>query len=127
MAFVTAINRRDPRAIARLTGEGYTFIDSRGAEHTGRSNALAGWRQYFRIFPDYEIKVDHVAEGAGFAALFGSARGTYNGRRGLVPRNRIWMPAAWRAVAKDGRIVIWQVYADWTEGIRIMEEDAKSG
>ncbi len=126
MAFVKAVNSHDPGGISRLTAKGYTFIDSRGAEHAGRSNALAGWRQYFRMFPDYRIKVDHVAEGAGFAALFGSARGTYNGKRGLVRGNRIWMPAAWRAVAKDGRIVLWQVYADWTEGFRIMEEDAKS-
>jgi len=126
MAFIKAINRHDLRGISRLTGDGYTFVDSRGAANTGRRNALAGWRHYFRMFPDYEIRVDHVAEGAGFAALFGSARGTYNGRRGLVPGNRIRMPAAWRAVAKDGRIELWQVFADWTEGVRIMEEDAKS-
>jgi hypothetical protein len=60
-------------------------------------------------------------------AVFGSASGTYNGRRGLVPENRIGMPAAWKAVVEGGKVKHWQVYADWTEGHRIIDADKGSG
>jgi len=33
------------------------------------------------------------------------------------------MPAAWRAVIDGNKIKEWRVYADWTEGQRIMEKD----
>ena len=55
------------------------------------------------------------------------AFGTFNGKRGLVPENRIKMPAAWKAMVANGKIKHWQVYADWTEGCRIIEEDKKAG
>ena len=58
-------------------------------------------------------------------AAFGRAVGTYNGRRGLIPENRIEMPAAWKALVQEGQIQTWQVYADWTEGTGIMERDSK--
>jgi hypothetical protein len=37
------------------------------------------------------------------------------------------MTAAWRAAIRDGRVRLWQVYADWTEGLRIIDEDSRSG
>ena len=52
---------------------------------------------------------------------------TYNGKRGLIPKNRIAMPAAWKATVADGKVKLWQVYCDWTEGMRIIEEDKQSG
>jgi len=60
-------------------------------------------------------------------AAFGSAAGTYNGKRGLVPENRIEMPAAWKAIVENGKIKFWQVYADWTEGYKIINEDNEKG
>jgi hypothetical protein len=59
--------------------------------------------------------------------VFGLAAGTYNGKRGLVPANRIEMPAAWQAVVAGDRIKIWQVYADWTAGCKIIDEDQRTG
>ena len=60
-------------------------------------------------------------------AVFGSASGNYNGKRGLVPENRIAMPAAWKAIVENDKIKLWQVYTDWSEGRRIIDEDQKSG
>ena len=60
-------------------------------------------------------------------AVFGRTRGTDNGKRGLVAENRIEMPAAWKAVVSNGEIKVWQVYADWTEGLKKIDEDNKSG
>jgi len=78
------------------------------------------------MFPDYKMQVERMFAQESVVAVFGSAAGTYNGKRGLVPQNRIEMPAAWKAVVENGKIKLWQVYADWTEGCRIIDEDEKS-
>ena len=126
-AFIAAINRRNPSAISDLMTEDHTFVDSAGRIESGRENMTAGWERYFRMFPDYEIQVESMLGDKALVAVFGSASGTYNGKRGLVPENRIKMPAAWKAIVANGKIKLWQVYADWTEGCRIIEEDKKAG
>ena len=88
---------------------------------------IVGWKAYFAMFPDFEILVDTKLNENGTVAVFGSVSGTYNGKRGLVQKNRIAMPAAWKANVADGKVKLWQVYCDWTEGMRMIEEDKKSG
>ncbi len=86
---------------------------------------VSSWEQYFRMFPDYEIRIESILAYKAIVAVFGSASGTYNGKRGLVPQNRIEMPAAWKAIVTEGKVRHWQVYADWTEGCRIINEDSQ--
>jgi limonene-1,2-epoxide hydrolase len=126
-AFVAAINRRSPSEISGLMTEDHTFVDSGGAIQSGRENMTAGWEVYFRMFPDYQIQVEDIMADKALVAVFGLASGTYNGKRGLVPENRIEMPAAWRAVVENGKVKLWQVYTDWTEGSRIIREDQETG
>jgi limonene-1,2-epoxide hydrolase len=126
-AFIAAINRRAPSELSGLMTEDHTFVDSSGSIQSGRENMTAGWEEYFRMFPDYKIQVESILQDKAFVAVFGSASGTYNGKRGLVPENRIEMPAAWKAVVENGKIKLWQVYADWTEGSRIINEDKEMG
>jgi ketosteroid isomerase-like protein len=126
-AFVAAINQRNCAGISDLMTEDHTFVDSAGRLESGRENVTAGWREYFRMFPDYTILVETIVAEHGLVAVFGSASGTYNGKRGLSPENRIGMPAAWRAVVQNGKVKRWQVYADWTEGTRIIAEDNAVG
>ena len=126
-AFIAAINRHDVAALADLMSEDHTFIDSLGRRVSGRKEMVAGWKAYFAMFPDFEILVDTTLTDNGTVAIFGSVSGTYNGKRGLIPKNRIAMPAAWKANVADGKVILWQVYCDWTEGLRIIEEDKKSG
>ena len=126
-AFIAAINRRSPPEISDLMTEDHTFVDSAGKVESGRQNMTAGWNEYFRMFPDYTILVETILGDSELVAVFGSASGTYNGKRGLVPENRIEMPAAWRAVVQNGKVKRWQVYADWTEGIRTIAEDKAVG
>jgi limonene-1,2-epoxide hydrolase len=126
-AFIAAINRRAPSEIFSLMTEDHTFIDSGGKVQSGRENMTAGWEGYFRMFPDYEIHIESILGDKALVAVFGSASGTYNGKRGLVPENRIEMPAAWKAVVENGKVKLWQVYTDWTEGSRIINEDTEMG
>jgi ketosteroid isomerase-like protein len=125
-AFVGAINRGDLASILGLMASGYTFVDSVGRVHKGRRRGVAGWRQFLAMFPDYRIRITHALESGSTVALFGSASGTYAGKRGLVRANRIRMAAAWKAVIQGDRVRLWQVYADWTEGLRIINEDSRS-
>jgi ketosteroid isomerase-like protein len=126
-AFIAAINRRAPSEISGLMTEDHTFVDSSGSIQSGRENMTAGWEEYFRMFPDYKIQIESILGDKAFVAVFGSASGTYNGKRGLAPENRIEMPAAWKAVVENGKVKLWQVYADWTEGSRIINEDKEMG
>jgi len=126
-AFIAAINQHDVAALADTMSEDHTFIDPVGTRVSGRKEMIAGWKAYFAMFPDYEIHVDTTLTDNGTVAIFGSVSGTYNGKRGLVPKNRIAMPAAWKANVAGGKVRLWQVYCDWTEGLRIIEEDKKSG
>jgi limonene-1,2-epoxide hydrolase len=125
-AFMAAISGRDIGAMSTLMTEDHTFIDSGGTVVSGRQTMATGWEGYFRMFPDYEVRAETVLADGPIVAVFGRACGTYNGKRGLVPENRIEMPAAWKAVVEDGKIKLWQVYADWAEGTKIIEEDEKS-
>jgi len=126
-AFVAAINRRNPHEICDLMTEDHTFVDSRGRVESGRQKMTAGWHEYFRMFPDYTIHVETILADHELVAVFGSASGTYNGKRGPVIQNRIEMPAAWRAVVQNSKVKRWQVYADWTEGTRTIAEDSAVG
>jgi len=125
-AFIAAINRRDPAELSDLMTDDHTFVDSGGGIQTGRAAMTAGWKEYFRMFPDYEIRAEYFLGEGALVAVFGSAGGTYKGKRGLVPENRIQMPAAWKAVVSNGKIKFWQVYTDWAEGWKIIEADRAS-
>ena len=81
----------------------------------------------FLMFPDYTIRVETIVGQGELVAVFGSASGTYNGKRGLVPENKFEMPAAWRGVVQNGKVKRWQVYADWTAGTRTIAEDEATG
>ena len=125
-SFMSAINEADMSLLASLMTEDHTFVDSMGNTDSGRHNMIKGWKGYFRMFPDFQVKADHFFQDGERVAVFGRAMGTYNGKRGLVAENRIEMPAAWQAVVKDGKISYWRVYADWTKGTKIIEADQKS-
>jgi limonene-1,2-epoxide hydrolase len=125
-AFIAAINRRNSSEISDLMTEDHTFVDSGGGMQSGRENMTAGWEGYFRMFPDYEIQVDDILGDGALVAVLGSARGTYAGKRGLVPENRIEMPVAWKAIVENGKIKLWQVFTDWTEGCKTIDEDSQS-
>jgi ketosteroid isomerase-like protein len=107
-AFVDRINARDVEGLGELMSDDHTFIDAHGNQVTGRDKMIAGWRGYFQWFPDYHIEVTDVFEADGKFGMFGFAGGSFKGKAGSS-----WhLPAAWQAAVKDGRISLWQVYAD---------------
>ena len=89
------------RSRRRCTADA-VFIDSLGNRIEGKQALLAGWRAYFRLFPDYRIEIDAMLTDGREAMLHGRAGGTLHRDGQPVEGGRWEMPAAWRA-ASDSR------------------------
>jgi len=77
------------------------------------------------MVPDYSISHSEIFADGKTVAVFGSAQGTF-AKDGVLHKENFWKtPAAWRAVVEDGKIAIWQVYAD-NEAIRAIMRKAST-
>jgi len=120
LAFIARINAHDVEGLGALMSDGHTFIDAHGNQVSGKEKMIAGWRGYFEWFPDYYIEVTEVFEDEDKLALFGFAGGTFKNKEGESWR----LPAAWKAIVKDGRVSLWQVYADTKIPFEIIERNS---
>jgi ketosteroid isomerase-like protein len=108
LAFVDAVNAHSVERLGELMTDDHTFIEPHGNKVTGREAMLAGWRGYFAWFPDYQIEMSDIFERENTFAMFGFAAGSFKGSA-----DRKWLiPAAWKAIVRDGQIALWQVVAD---------------
>jgi ketosteroid isomerase-like protein len=112
LEFIDQINAHDVSSLARLMTDDFLFVDGLGQEIRGSRQVERGWRAYFAWFPDYSIHVDHTFSHGPIAGLFGFAQGTYAVQGQLFRENHWRIPAAWKALVRDGRIAEWHVYAD---------------
>ena len=117
LAFVDGINRRDVNRLGELMADNHRFIDAHGNEVAGRDKMIAGWHGYFGTFPDYSIEVNEIFANGDRFAMFGFAGGSFKGRGEANWR----LPAAWKAIVKEGRVALWQVFADTKIPFEIIE------
>jgi ketosteroid isomerase-like protein len=110
--FVENINSHNVDEIAALLTSDHRFVDSLGNVTQGRDALRAGWRQYFRMVPDYLIEVERTLTDGAHVVLLGVARGTYTPDGTLRAQNAWSTPVALRALVHEGLIAEWQVYAD---------------
>ena len=122
-SFIGAINNRDLSAIRDLMVEEHLLVDSSGTTVSGRDQVSAAWNAFFAMFPEYEIRVEHLLAEGPVAAVFGTASGNVLGKPGIPLKQDKEMPAAWQAIAEGGKILRWQVYADWSGSMREDESD----
>ena len=108
LAFIGRINAHDVDGLAELMSDDHRFLDPHGNEVVGREKMTAGWRGYFEWFPVYAIEVNEMFESGDTFAMFGFAGGSFKGKSESSWR----LPAAWKAIVKDGRVALWQVFAD---------------
>jgi ketosteroid isomerase-like protein len=105
--FIRCINAHDPKRIVSLCTADHIFIDSLGSQLSGLERLEQAWAGYFSLFPDYRIDVEAVASQNAVVLAGGFASATH------AASKKSWrIPAAWRAIVRDGRIAEWQVYAD---------------
>lgn len=123
LQFEHAINSLNPVAICALMTPDGEFVDSLGNRIQGTEKLRAAWMGYFKIVPDYSISHSEIFAQGDTVAVFGLAQGTFS-KDGQIRKENFWRtPAAWRAVIKNGKIAIWQVYAD-NEPIRAIMRKA---
>lgn len=112
LRFIDRINAADVDGLCALMTEDHVLIDGLGNRFAGRENLRPGWRSYLASFPDYRISHEEIFEGRGVVAVFGSASATY-AVGGKLPKENHWeIPAAWKAIVRDGLIAEWRVYCD---------------
>ena len=68
--FIEAINGHDLEKIFALMADDHVFIDSQGRVAKGREAMREGWKEYFRMFPDYTIRVESILGDRGLVAVF---------------------------------------------------------
>jgi ketosteroid isomerase-like protein len=119
LKFEELINARNPQDVCALMTTDGEFIDSLGNRLQGAQKLLAAWEGYFKMVPDYSISHSEIFANGNTVAVFGSAQGTFT-KDGKLKKEDFWKsPASWRAVVKDGKIAVWQVFAD-NEPIRVV-------
>ena len=112
LRFVNEINRHDVPALLALMSDDHKFVDGLGQEVRGKERLREAWAAYFAMVPDYRILIeDHTTVGIHIG-LFGTASGTCAVKGELTPSRRWKIPAAWKAIVRDGKVEHWQVYAD---------------
>ena len=120
LAFIDRINAHDVEGLGALMSDDHTFIDAHGNQVNGKQKMIAGWRAYFQWFPDYYIEVADIFEDDRKFGMFGFAGGSFQGKA-----NASWrLPAAWQAAVKEGRLSLWQVYADTKIPFEIIEKNS---
>jgi ketosteroid isomerase-like protein len=112
LEFEQLINSHNAEAVCGLCTADSVFIDSLGNRMEGAQKLRAAWEGYFKMVPDYTISHSEVFANGDTVAMFGSAQGTFS-KNGQLRNEDFWKtPAGWRAVVKDGKIAVWQVFAD---------------
>jgi ketosteroid isomerase-like protein len=118
--FIDRINAHDVDGLALLMSKDHTFIDANGNRFSGKAQMTGGWRAYFEWFPDYRIEIADVFEQSESVALFGFAGGSYQGKETEGWR----LPVALKAIVKDDRVTLWQVFADTKVPFEIIDRNS---
>ena len=117
--FVRCINAHDSKGIVSLCTADHIFIDSLGSRLSGLERLEQAWAGYFSLFPDYHIDIEAAAAQNAVVLASGFASATY-----AVSKKPWRIPAAWRAIVRNGQIAEWQVYADNKPVYELLSEPA---
>ena len=84
------------------------FVNALGGRFEGRENMPVGWKEFFRLFPAYRIRIETTTAMGETVGLFGAASGSFHD----APKKRWQVAAAWKAVITNGLVAEWRVYCD---------------
>lgn len=112
LKFVEAINNANIDKLENLMTDDHEFVDAGDSKYQGKENMKQGWLGYFNMFPDYKIEIVDIIESDTIVGIFGYASGTYKGLKNEMNSNYYRIPASWKAIVKDGKIKLWQVYCE---------------
>jgi ketosteroid isomerase-like protein len=110
--FIKRINAGNVDRLCELMTEDHVFQDALGKRFIGRENLRCGWKMYYQHVSDYKIRGEQFFVDKNVVAVFGTASGTSK-REGKFSNDGFWeIPAAWKAVVRDGLVAEWCVYAE---------------
>ena len=112
VGFVDAINTQDMDALTQLMGDKHIFVDAQGNFYEGCTALRNAWREFFFMFPNYQMYVEQIIEAQSMVVLIGSASGGYT----ACPNDDdSWqLPTVWTAKIDNNRVQEWRMYADTT-------------
>jgi uncharacterized protein (TIGR02246 family) len=120
LSYIEAINAHDLSKLIDLMTDDHIFVDSLGKRMNDKEQIHDAWQKFIDMFPDYEISVTDILHKGNVVGIFGKASGTYTPKQKHTSDGHWEIPAAWKAVVKDGRIALWQIIADF-EPVRQMK------
>src|ERR1700737_1993937 len=110
--FIKRINAGNVDKLCELMTEDHVFQDALGKRFIGRETLRGGWKMYYEMVSDYKIRGEQFFVDKNMVAVFGTASGMSK-RDGKFSSDGFWeIPAAWKAIVRDGRIAEWCVYAE---------------
>ena len=122
--FIESINSANIDRLYGLMSIDHEFIDSRGNSLVGNDIMKNAWIGYFDLFPDYKIEITDILQNDSIIVLLGFASGTFKTNNNNDDKNNFWkVPASWKAIVVDKKIKLWQVYADNSVVIEIVNKN----
>lgn len=102
-SFVSAVNTRDAAALARLTTDDFTYIDSWREGVSGREKVAAAFAALAAADPDFGIEVDQMDWREPHVLMTGRV----NSRQFGMGRR-----AVWQMLLVDGKVAEFQAWAE---------------
>lgn len=122
--FVESINSANIDRIYNLMTKDHEFIDSQGNKMIGNDNLKKAWIGYFSLFPDYKIEITDTLQNDSIIVMLGYVSGTYKTNNKSSDNNNHWrVPASWKAIVVGEKVKLWQVYADNSVVIEIINKN----
>jgi ketosteroid isomerase-like protein len=122
--FIESINSANIDRIYNLMTKDHEFVDSQGNKMLGKDNVRNAWVGYFSLFSDYKIEITDTLQNESIIVLLGYASGTYKINNSNSDKNNHWVvPATWKVIVAGDKIKLWQVYADNSVVIDIVNKN----
>jgi ketosteroid isomerase-like protein len=109
IGFVDAINRGDVDRLVALMSPDHELQVLQEPPVAGREANREAWDGYATAFPDYVIYPDRIVHRGEDVLVMGSTTGSH---LGLPDEQERQLKLIWRAIVRDGLLVLWQIMAD---------------
>lgn len=119
--FIRAINAADVDSISFLLTEDHAFVDSQNNKVIGKEAMTEAWKAFYKVFPDYHIEVNETLAKEDIVMVTGFASGTYKNLKHEDIDTSWIVPACFKAILKDGKIELWQIFADMSKAYEIVK------
>ena len=103
LLFNECINDKDLNGLTRLMSEDHAFIDREGRTHQPKQVMIDGWRDFFKMFPDYRNTFDRIESRENLVVILGHA---------YWSEKQTYDPVIWTATIVDDLAREWRVCED---------------